>query len=137
MGGGGEAEESDCGPGVVGEEGVHVGHEHDGHDADRADKESEFAAGVDAVSVLHAEAGEPPAGDGAEACGSVDDDERVFDVAEIKAVVIVEELGKIEEIEPPDGVREPLGYEEGPEAAVMQKDGVDRSALSDGGKVYL
>ena len=83
MRGGGEAEESDGRPRVGGKERMHVGYEHDGHDADGADQESEFAAGVDAVAMLHAEAGEPSAGDGAETGGGVDDDEWVFDVAEV------------------------------------------------------
>ena len=39
-------------------------------------------------------------------------------VVEVEAVVVVEELGEIEEIEPPDGVGEALGDEEGVEAAV-------------------
>ena len=137
MGGGGEAEESDGGPGVGGEERVHVGHEHERKDAEGADEKSELAAGVDAVAVLHAEAGEPAAGDGADAGDGVDGDERVFDVVEIEAVVVVEEFGEIEEIEPPDGVGEAFGEAEGPEAAMAEKDGVNWAALSDGSEVDL
>ncbi len=70
------------------------GTKHDGQDAQGADEEREFAAGVDAVTAFHAETGEPSASDGAEAGGGVDDDERVFDVVEVEAVVVVEELGE-------------------------------------------
>src|SRR6266851_1799053 len=80
MGGRGEAEQSDGGPGVGGKECVHVGNKHDGHDANGADQEGELAARVDAVSAIHAEAGEPSAGNGAETCSRVNDDERIFDV---------------------------------------------------------
>src|SRR5580658_9004229 len=104
MGGSGEAEESDGRPRVVGKQGMHVGDKHDWRDAEGADKESELAAGVDAVTVLHAVAREPSAGDGAEACSGVDDNERVFHVVEVEAIVVVEELREIEEIKPPDGV---------------------------------
>ena len=57
---------------------MHVRNEHDGKHADGADKKSELAPGVDAVAVFHAEAGEPAAGDGADARGGVDDDERIL-----------------------------------------------------------
>ena len=137
VGGGGETEESDGGPGVGGEERVHVGHEHDGKDAEGADEESELAAGVDGVAVLHAEAGEPATGDGADAGDGVDGDEGVLDVIEVKTVVVVEELGEIEEIEPPDGVGHALGDAESPEAAVAEEDGVEGASLGDGGEVDL
>ena len=87
---------------------MHVGNQHDRHDTDGADEESELATGVDGVPVLHAEAGEPSAGDGAEAGRGVDDDEGIFDVVQVQAVVVVEELGEIEEVKPPDGVGEAL-----------------------------
>ncbi len=89
------------------------------------------------MSVLHAEAGEPSAGDRAETGCGVDDDERIFDVVEVEAIVIVEEFGEIEEVEPPDGVGDAFSYEKSPEAAVAQKNGVERAALGDGGKVDL
>ena len=44
MGGSGKAEEPNRRPGVVGKERVHVGHKHDGHNADGADEKSELAA---------------------------------------------------------------------------------------------
>ncbi len=128
MGGGGETEESDGRPGVGGKECVHVGNQHDRHDADGADEESELATGVDAVSVLHAEAGEPSAGDRAEAGRGVDDDEGIFDVVQVQAVVVVEELGEIEEVKPPDGVGDAFSDEKSPEAAVAEKNGIDRTA---------
>ncbi len=138
MSGGGETEEPDGGPRIIGEERVHVRDEHDGKHTDGADEEREFSAGVYGVTVLHAEAGEPATCDGTDAGAGVDDDEWVFDVAEIEAVVVVEELGEIEEIEPPDGVGDSFGDAEGPEAAMAQKDGVDWSAaLGDGGEVCL
>src|ERR1700689_94695 len=65
--GGGEAEEANGRPCIVGEESVHVRNEHDGKHADGADRKSELAPGVDAVAVFHAEAGEPATGDGADA----------------------------------------------------------------------
>ena len=120
VGGGGEAEESDGGPCVGGEEDVHVRDKHDRHDAQSAEQHGEFSSGVDAVTALHEEAGEPAASDGAEAGCSVDHDERVFDVAEIEAVVVVEELGEIEEIEPPDGIGESLAEAERIEAAMAE-----------------
>jgi len=137
VGGGGETEERDGGPGVGGEERVHVGHEHDGKGAEGADEKSELAAGVDAVAVLHAEAGEPAASDGADARDAIDNDERVFDVVEVEAVVVVEELGQIEEVKPPDGVGEAFGEAEGPEAAMAEEDGVEGTSLGDGSEVEL
>lgn len=80
VGCGGEAEESDGGPGVGRKEGMHVRNKHDGQHTNGADEERKLAAGVDAVAVLHAEAGEPAPGDGADAGSGVDDDERIFDV---------------------------------------------------------
>src|SRR5487761_197786 len=134
MGGGGEGEEGDRGPGIGGGDGAHVRHKQDGKDAKGADEESELAAGVDAVAVVHAEAREPASGDGADAGDAVDDDERPFGVVEIKTVVLVEKLGEIEEIEPPDGIGETFGDGEGVEAAVTQEDGVERTSLSDRGE---
>ena len=133
MGGGSKAEQSDSGPGVVGEQSVHVGHKHDGHNADGADKQSEFAAGVDAVAMFHAEAGEPSAGDRADAGCGVDDDEWIFDVVEVEAVVVVEELREIEEVEPPDGVGDAFRDEKGPETMMAEKDRVDGATLGDRG----
>ena len=89
------------------------------------------------MAVLHAEAGEPAASDRAYGGGGVDDDERVLDVVQVEAVVVVEKLGEIEEIEPPDGVGETLGDEEGPEAAMAEEDGVERASLGDGSEVGL
>ncbi len=137
MGGGGKAEESDGRPGVGGEEGVHVRHEHDRRDAESADEHGDLAAGVDAEAAIHEEAREPSAPNGADAGGGVDDDEGVLYLAEVEAVVVVEEFGQIEEVEPPDGVGKALGDEEGPESAVAGEDGVDGAALSDGSKLSL
>ncbi len=137
MRGGGEAEERNRGPGVIGEEIVHVRHKHDGKDTESADEHGELASGVDAVSVLHAEAGEPAACDRSDAGDGVDDDERVLDVVEIEPVVIVEELREIEEVEPPDGIGESLSDTEGPEAAMAHQDGVDWLSLGDGREVGL
>ncbi len=89
------------------------------------------------MAAVHAEAGEPAAGDGAYGGDGVDDDERVLGVVQVEAVVVVEELGEIEEIEPPDGVGEALGDEEGPEAAMAEQDGVERAALGDWGEARL
>ena len=55
----------------------------------------------------------------------VDDDERVFDVVQVQVVVVVQEFGEIEEVEPPDGVGQPFADEKGPEATVAQQDRVD------------
>ena len=137
MSGGGEAEESDGRPGVGRKECVHVGHQHDRRDAERADEESELATGVDAVSVLHTEAGEPSAGDRAETGGGIDDDEGILDVVQVQAVVVVEELWEIKEVKPPDGVGDAFCYEKSPEAAMAEENGVERAALGDGGKVDL
>ena len=40
---------------------------------------------------------------------AVDDDQRILGMVEVEAVVVVEELGEIEEIEPPDGIGEAFG----------------------------
>ena len=53
------------------------------------------------------------AGDGADARDGVDADDLPVGMGEVEAVVLVEELGKIEEIKPPDGIGESLGYGEG------------------------
>jgi hypothetical protein len=45
-------------------------------------------------------------------------------VVHIEAVIAVDELGEIEEVEPPDGVSEAFGEGEGVEAGAAQEDGV-------------
>ena len=119
MRGGGETEESDGGPCVGREQGVHVGHEDDRGDAEGTDQHGDLAAGVYAVTVLHEEAGEPSAADGADARGCVDRDDERVGVAEVEAVVAVEELREVEEVEPPDAIGEAFADEEGPGAAMF------------------
>ncbi len=94
MRGGGEAEESDGGPGVMRRDHLHVGNEHDGQHAQSADEQGELAPGVDAMPVLHAEAGEPSTRDGAYRSGGIDDDERIFGLIEVEAIVVVEKHGR-------------------------------------------
>ena len=74
----------------------------------------------------HPPAMEPTRGD------DVDGDDLPFGVVEVEAVVLVEELGEIEEIEPPDGVGEALGDGEGVEAAAAAGCRVGQSAAAGG-----
>ena len=83
------------------------------------EEHGDLAAAVDGVAAVHEEAGERAASDGADGGDDVDgDDERILGVVEVEAVVAVEELGEIEEIEPPDAVGEAFGDGEGVEAFV-------------------
>ena len=134
---GSKTEESDSRPRVGGKERVHVRHEHDGHYTDRTDEHGDLAPGVDAVTTLHQEAGEPAADDGTEAGRGIDDDERIFNLAEIQTVVVVEKLGKIEKIEPPDRVGHTLGDAESVKTAVAKQDGIECPSLRDGGQINL
>ncbi|MCU1224573.1 MAG: hypothetical protein JWQ42_2666 [Edaphobacter sp.] len=119
MGSGSKREEGDGGPGAVGRDVSHRWDEHDGNHAEGADEESDFTSAVYAVAALHEEAGESAAGDRADAGDGVDSDDLPVGVSQIQAVVLVEKLGEIEEIEPPDGISEAFGDREGVEALVV------------------
>src|SRR5579862_3694271 len=58
-------------------------------------------------------------------------------MVQIEAVVIVEKLRQVEEIEPPDRVGKTLAKEERPEASMAQQGRVDGTALGNGGKIDL
>ena len=130
-----EGEQGDGGPVVPVEPCVGDGHEDDGKDEQGAGEHGSLASVVDAGAALHEEAGEPAAGDGAEAGGEVDDDDGQTEVLEVETVVFVEVLRQPEEIEPPDGIGESLALGEGPEAAgadELAEEGEESLAFFDG-----
>src|SRR5579875_125899 len=86
MSGGGEGDEADGGPRAVGRDGVHVGHEDDGQDADGHEEQGEFAAGVDGMAALHDGSGERAAADAAYGRDGVDDDDGPVGGFEVEAV---------------------------------------------------
>ena len=137
VGGGGEGDEKCCGPGVRGEEGAHVRDEYDGEDTEGHEEHGEFASMVDGHAAMHESAGEGASQDGAYGRDEIDGDDVPVSGFEAEAVVAIEELREIEEIEPPDAVGEAFAYGEGPEAAAAEDGGEGEGSAADavGGEV--
>ncbi len=137
MRGGGERDEQRRGPGVRGEQCAHVRHEDDGENAKRGDEHGGLASVVDRHAAIHEPAGEGSSEDGADGGDEVHGDDVPVGVREREAIVAIEELGEIEEIEPPDAVGESLGEGEGVEAAVAEEGAIERLSCGDGLEVLL
>ena len=105
----------------------------------KAREHGDLAAGVDGVAAVHEAAGERIRRRWSRRwrrCRG--DDERVLACVEVEAVVVVEELGEIEEVEPPDAVGEAFADGEGVGAAVAQQDWSRMEPpCGDGGEVAL
>ena len=137
MCGGRERDDSHGGPVVLSEDGVGIGNKHDGKHGEGADEHGKFSAGVDGMSVLHAEAGEPSASDRPYAGAGVDGDDGRGALLHGEPVGLVEELGEIEEVEPPDGVGEHLGDAEGVKAFMSHQNAVERAPLRHRNEICL
>ena len=79
------------------------------------------------MALLHAKAGESASGDRPYARDGVDGDDLPVGVFEVEVVVFIEELGEVEEVEPPDGIGETFGDAEGPESACRLESSAKRA----------
>ena len=130
VGRGGERDQQRRGPSVMREEDAEMRHEDNRDDQQGAQQHGNLASEVDRVPAVDEEAGEPSPSDGTDARYAIDGGQIPVGVDELEAVVAIEKLGQIEEIEPPDAVGKRLADGEGIEAGAAQQNGVGNGVVA-------
>ena len=130
VGRGGERDQQRRGPCVMREEDAEMRHEDNRDDQQGAQQHGDLASEVDRVPAVDEEAGEPSPSDGTDARYAIDGGQIPVGVDELEAVVAIEKLGQIEEIEPPDAVGKRLADGEGIEAGAAQQNGVGKGVVA-------